>query len=122
MSADLCTVCGDPLTPTSEATCDSCGKLYHLNQRSDLPGKDCGQVWINEEHLALEFACDTCLAPPVPEGGLDDILDADEGAAVLGVGTSELVAMAEASAIRHRKTASGVYLFERRDLLALARR
>jgi hypothetical protein len=37
--------------------------------RMDQPGKDCGEVWINEEYLALEFACAACLhgeaaAPP----------------------------------------------------------
>ena len=42
--------------------------------RTDIPGKDCGQVWINEDHLALEFACDLCLHPP-QASGLDEILD-----------------------------------------------
>ena len=50
-----CCVCADALTPTSFATCGVCGHEFHLNQRSDIEGKDCGLVWINEEHLGLAF-------------------------------------------------------------------
>ena len=120
MSEVACSVCLEPLTPTSEATCDNCAKPYHLNQRADIPGKDCGQVWINEDHLALEFACNSCLNPPT-EGNLEDIFDGAEAAALVGMGVDELVAAAEAGQVRHRKTGSGVYLFERRDLVAFAR-
>ena len=115
----ICCVCTEEMTAVTEAWCGQCGRSYHLNQRSDIPSKDCGQVWINEEHLALEFACDSCLAPPEPALGLDDILDAVEGALATGLSEEALVAAAEAGSVRHRKTASGVYLFERRDLLAL---
>lgn len=120
MPEAACSVCSEPLTPTCEAVCDSCGKQYHLNQRTDLPGKDCGQVWINEDHLALEFACETCLNPSA-EGHLDDILDGAEAAALVGIGIDQLVAAAEAGGIKHRKTGSGVYLFERRELVAFSR-
>lgn len=116
----LCSVCGEPLEPHTEATCDNCGQLYHLNQRTDLPGKDCGQVWINEEHLALEFACDSCLNPsPAPEIDLDDILDVAEAAAAAGVPEEALLAAAERGEVRHRRTGSGTYLFQRRDLDAI---
>lgn len=57
-----CRVCGDLTTEHSNATCNSCGGVFHLALRTDVPAPDCGQVWISEEHLALEFACDTCLA------------------------------------------------------------
>jgi hypothetical protein len=60
----LCFVCMDAVTSTSEAWCGACGNAYHLNQRTDVPGKDCGEVWINEDHMALEFACNRCLHPP----------------------------------------------------------
>ncbi|MFN0146576.1 MAG: hypothetical protein ACKVT1_08705 [Dehalococcoidia bacterium] len=115
----VCCVCTEEVTTVMEAWCGQCGRSYHLAQRSDIPGKDCGQVWINEEHLALEFACDACLAPPEQPAGLDDILDAGEGAFVAGLTEDALIAAALAGTIRHRKTGSGVYLFERRDLLAL---
>lgn len=96
-----------------------CGRIYHLNQRTDLPGKDCGQVWINEDHLALEYACDTCLNPPAVHS-LDDILDLDEAAAAAGITPEALRARAELGSVRHRKTAGGTYLFERRDLAGLS--
>lgn len=100
-----------------EAFCDSCGKPYHLNQRSDLPGDDCGQVWINEEHLGLEFACNRCLTPQPETGNLDDILDLGEAAAAAGTTEDALLALAVAGKVRHRKTGGGVYLFERRDIV-----
>lgn len=115
-----CSVCGLVIAPHMEALCNSCGLPYHLNQRNDLPGEDCGQVWINDEFLSLEFACNTCLAPPIEAGSLDDILDAGEAAGALGIPDAEIVSAAEAGALRHRKTASGVYLFQRGDLVAFA--
>jgi hypothetical protein len=42
--------------------CNWCDGRYHLNQRNDVEGKDCGQVWVDEQYLALQFACNTCLA------------------------------------------------------------
>lgn len=112
----LCSVCGEAMAAHNEATCDSCGRPYHLNQRMDLPGKDCGQVWINEDHLALEFACHTCLNPAPPPANLEDVLDTSEACAWTGLSESDLVAAADGGQVRHRRTGSGVYLFERRDL------
>jgi hypothetical protein len=43
------------------AECNWCEGRYHLNQRNDIEAKDCGQVWIDEQYLALQFACDNCL-------------------------------------------------------------
>ena len=43
------------------ADCNWCNSRYHLNQRNDIEGKDCGQVWIDEQYMALQFACDRCL-------------------------------------------------------------
>ncbi|MCK9519415.1 MAG: helix-turn-helix domain-containing protein [Dehalococcoidia bacterium] len=113
-----CSVCEEELTPQTEAFCNNCGQPYHLNHRQDAPGKDCGQVWINEEHLSLEFACDRCLHPDQYEGGLDDVLDLAEAAAATGVSEASLAAAADGGELPHRKTGSGVYLFQRRDLPA----
>lgn len=44
------------------AECNWCDGRYHLNQRNDVEGEDCGAVWIDEQYLALQFACNTCLA------------------------------------------------------------
>jgi predicted amidophosphoribosyltransferase len=110
----VCSVCSEDVTEESEAWCNSCGKPYHLSQRVDVPGKDCGKVWINEDHLALEFACDTCLQPASPV--LDDVLDLDEAATAAGVNADWLQAEAEAGRVPHRRTSGGVLLFARGDL------
>lgn len=116
-----CSVCLEPFQPHTEATCDFCAQPYHLTQRQDIAGKDCGQVWINEEHLALEFACDTCLNPPVqPDGALADILTIEEAAELTGRAEADLAAAAAAGQLRHRRTAGGVYLFERSDLVSFS--
>jgi hypothetical protein len=56
----LCHVCGEAIAgePT---TCNVCDRPFHLRVREDEPGPDCGDVWINEQYLSLEFACDVCL-------------------------------------------------------------
>jgi hypothetical protein len=105
-----------------EAYCGVCGNLYHLNSRADLPGEDCGQVWINEEHLGLEFACNTCLNPPAepPAAALDDVLDLSEAAVAAGLAEQVLERAAQLGHIKHRRTSSGILLFERGDVLAFA--
>ena len=57
----VCAVCREPADDTSSAVCNNCGERFHLNQRNDKPGKDCGAVWIDDRFLALEFACQRCL-------------------------------------------------------------
>lgn len=57
-----CAVCGEPLDDILAAECNWCDARFHLNQRNDIEAKDCGKVWIDEQHLALQFACDSCLA------------------------------------------------------------
>lgn len=112
-----CAVCGETLESHTEAWCMNCGRAYHLNSRTDLAGRDCGQVWINEEHLSLEFACNECLNPQ-PHVDLEDVLDIAEAAMLAGVAEAELAEVAAAGAIRHRQTSGGIYLFVRRDVVA----
>jgi hypothetical protein len=114
----LCIVCTETVTSTTEAWCGACGNVYHLNQRTDLPGKDCGEVWINEDHMALEFACFRCLHPA--PGALDDVLDAAEASIETGLAVAEIEAAAIAGRLAHRRTAGGVYLFIRRDVREFA--
>jgi hypothetical protein len=69
-AAENCVVCGDPAEPALSAECNWCDGRYHLNQRNDIEAKDCGQVWIDEQFLALQFACNNCLvgeATPAPK-------------------------------------------------------
>ena len=115
VDSKVCSVCGLEVAIHMEAWCGNCGLLYHLNQRADLPGDDCGQVWINEEHLSLEFACNTCLNP-VP-AGLDDVLDAGEAALVAGIAESALLEAAGLGQVKHRRTGSGTVLFRRSDIV-----
>ena len=63
---ETCRVCGEPTSEFSRAVCSHCAQPYHLALRQDVPAKDCGQVWINEHHLSLEFACNACLAAEEP--------------------------------------------------------
>ena len=49
------------------AECNWCDSRYHLNPRNDVEAKDCGEVWIDEQYLALQFACKTCLTGPAAE-------------------------------------------------------
>lgn len=71
--SSTCTICGEAADDRTSSICNNCGERFHLNQRSDQEGKDCGAVWIDDQHLALEFACQRCLdaeqppsAPPKP--------------------------------------------------------
>ncbi len=72
-----CAVCGETVDEKMSVDCHGCGRRYHLNPRNDDAGRDCGAVYINEHHLALEFACQRCLdegggpaepIAPTPEG------------------------------------------------------
>lgn len=71
----VCRACGDPAGEADSATCNHCHQRYHLRLRNDSDGKDCGEVWINEQYLSLEFACFPCLGvgpdstePPIGAG------------------------------------------------------
>jgi len=57
----VCVVCGEDISEMMSSVCNWCDGRYHLNQRNDIEGKDCGQVWIDEQYMALQFACDNCL-------------------------------------------------------------
>jgi hypothetical protein len=71
----VCTVCGEAAQESNSAVCTECDQRFHLNLRSDVDGKDCGDVWIHEQDLSLRFACFACLGrqgsagePPVGKG------------------------------------------------------
>ena len=57
---DLCSICAERVERHTESYCNACGRLFHLNQREDLPGRDCGTVSLSEAHLALVFLCRAC--------------------------------------------------------------
>ena len=62
-----CHICGDVVSEDDSTLCMQCDERFHLRLRNDSDGKDCGNVWVNEEYLSLEFACSNCLGVR-PEG------------------------------------------------------
>ena len=68
-----CHLCDQPMGEHETADCYVCGKLFHLQMIETADGPDCGDVWIDDEVLALQFACRDCIEaraggpPPSPE-------------------------------------------------------
>ena len=58
---DTCVVCGEAVDETNSAVCQGCNRRYHLVLRQGEQGKDCGDVWVNEAFMSLQFACFNCL-------------------------------------------------------------
>ena len=118
---DPCSICADPVEPHTESYCNACGRLFHLNQREDLPGRDCGTVSLSEAHLALVFMCNACLAEPAEPvtPALAAVLDLAEAALATGMSEGELAEAAAAGQVSHRRTAGGALLFEREAVEAL---
>lgn len=114
----VCAVCGDAIPEEGGAFCEGCGEPFHLNQRAAPGGRDCGQVWISEEHLGLVFGCERCLAPPAD--ALEEVLDLAEAALLARVEAAVLQAAALAGELAHRRTSGGAFLFLRRDVAAWA--
>ena len=57
---DRCSVCHGPMTLPNMAECYRCRRYFHLHVRMNVPGTDCGQVWIDDEELSLVFNCQPC--------------------------------------------------------------
>jgi hypothetical protein len=70
----VCAVCGGETDAKMSAECNWCDRRYHLNQRNDIEAKDCGAVWIDEQYLALQFACDDCLRGAAAESAPADAI------------------------------------------------
>lgn len=62
-----CSVCGEPAAPDARSDCYRCGEFFHLRLTTTATGPDCGDVWIDDEVMALQFACRTCLAEQAGE-------------------------------------------------------
>lgn len=72
---EICHVCSAPADDTNSAICHGCDQRFHLRLRDDSDGPECGEVWINEQFLSMEFACRICIGstregsePPVGKG------------------------------------------------------
>jgi len=57
----VCHVCEEALNAPNLATCLACHRDFHLQMRVDVPGKDCGEVWLHDERMHLVFGCQVCL-------------------------------------------------------------
>lgn len=62
-----CTVCGDSAPADGRSDCYVCGEYFHLRLTNTAEGPDCGDVWIDDEVMALQFACRRCLDERVSE-------------------------------------------------------
>ena len=56
-----CVVCGELAAPDARSDCYRCGDYFHLRLTTTAEGPDCGDVWIDDEVMALQFACRNCL-------------------------------------------------------------
>ena len=56
-----CCVCGELTRPDARSDCYRCGDYFHLRLTTTDTGPDCGDVWIDDETMALQFACRNCL-------------------------------------------------------------
>ena len=56
-----CCVCDEPAGPDARSDCYRCGEYFHLRLTTTATGPDCGDVWIDDEVVALQFACRNCL-------------------------------------------------------------
>ena len=87
-----CTVCGEAAQESNSAVCGGCDRRFHLNLRNDVEGKDCGDVWIDEQYLSLRFACFDCLRPDAdarsgrPSGRRQPAASGEEGEPPVGEG------------------------------------
>lgn len=117
----ICHVCGEATEAHTYCLCGGCGMVFHLNARADMPGKDCGQVWIGEEHQALEFACNVCLTPAAP-AELTDVIDISEAASVAGIEETELRLAVESGVLPAKRLSGDIIIFQRRDVIAFASR
>ncbi|RLT44455.1 MAG: hypothetical protein DWI58_00060 [Chloroflexi bacterium] len=61
-TAYLCWVCNIEETQRILLEiCSGCGNLYHLNPYNSVPGRDCGDAWIDDDEMVLQVFCKTCM-------------------------------------------------------------
>ena len=63
VNTDTCDICEVTVSnPGLLSDCSNCGVLFHLNPRNDIPGVDCGDVWVGDcDEPVLQFFCNRCL-------------------------------------------------------------
>ena len=58
---EACGVCGGPLHPEHQAMCPFCGTVFQLGWSTTVEMQDCGKFYLDDESLALVFACQRCV-------------------------------------------------------------
>ncbi len=79
-----CAVCGQPAEESTSALCGECDRPFHLNHRNDVDGKDCGEVWVDDQFLSLRFACFACLRPDGLPSGREEATASGRGEPPVG--------------------------------------
>jgi hypothetical protein len=65
-----CRVCGEAEPrPELLSECFGCDRPFHLNPYANRPGKDCGDAWIGDDALTLQFYCRDCIERSRREAG-----------------------------------------------------
>lgn len=60
--AGSCHICAQGLVAEDTASCHLCYKDFHLAMTIQSQTKDCGQIFMNNDTLALAFVCNQCLS------------------------------------------------------------
>ena len=55
-------MCGGDTHDNNSVVCYRCNRRFHLNLLNSGADKDCGDAWLDDETMALAFACTECLA------------------------------------------------------------
>ncbi|MSQ35732.1 MAG: hypothetical protein EXR63_01110 [Dehalococcoidia bacterium] len=77
-----CTVCNEPEPPPALLSeCFGCAQPYHLNPYANRPGKDCGDAWIGDDALTLQFFCQRCIDRARQQAGAAPATRSDVGPA-----------------------------------------
>ena len=61
-TVEPCVICAQATDPSARADCYQCGEFFHLKLNTTSEAPDCGDVWLDGEIMALQFACSNCLA------------------------------------------------------------
>jgi hypothetical protein len=59
-SGAICGVCNE-VEETPLVECLECGIMFHLNPRTDRPGRDCGDAILGDS-MGVEMICNNCIA------------------------------------------------------------
>lgn len=65
--ADTCHVCTADLVGPDTASCHLCYRDFHLAMTITSTVVDCGQIFMDNDSLALAFVCNACVEERPPQ-------------------------------------------------------